>query len=200
MEVARERAAERGAVAVLLIDVLQSALDQLPQEVAGDLTAGGLPRNDEEAPKAEGETVLPREGPLFRHFHNDARRGLSMACKTAAQQQEQEISPAHLILGALAAAPHNEIAGLRLSAAREILRGRCSDASPAPDQELPTEPSLEKLLGALGPEADSLDLLAACHEHGSPELQAALERHKISSTLLARARSAWKDETPKRDS
>lgn len=200
LESARSNAASGGFSCVALHHVLFAAFGNLPVDVGSMLKEAGLSLGDVQPDEEDDSTPLPASGPLFRHFNNDARRGLSLACKTAAQQKEPAIAPAHLIMGALAAAPEKELMGLRHSAAREVLRGRFTDPSPPPDRELPFDPALERLLASLGPDADSLDLLAACHEHGSPELRAALERHKISSNLLARARSAWRDETPETES
>jgi len=195
---ARESAASRGAMAVLLTDVLEHAYEYAPDEICKDLSQAGLSLTSLRHEDESGDCLVDT-GPLFRHFHNDTRRCLSLACKVAAQEKLEAISPAHLILGALSAADTRELAGLRLSAAQQILRGRSADLTPPEARQLQPEDNLQALLQSLGDDADSLDLLLACHQHGSPELQAALTRHKISPELLQRARGAWQDESPQTD-
>ena len=194
LQEARQGAAQRAASGVLLTDVLEKACQNLPAEICAHLNAAGLLLETLVHADEEG-TALSCEGPLFRHFHNDARRALSLACKTTAQENLGAISPAHLILGTLQASSNKNLAGLSLSAAREVLRGRTADPSPPVYRELEANPQLVELLQALRSDADSLDLLLACHQHGSEELRAALDRHKISPTLLQRARSAWHDQS-----
>jgi ATP-dependent Clp protease ATP-binding subunit ClpA len=194
LQEARQGAVLRAASGVLLTDVLEKACQNLPVEICAQLNAAGLRLETLVHADEEGE-ALSREGPLFRHFENDARRALSLACKTTAQENLSAISPAHLILGTLQASSEKNLAGLSLSAAREVLRGHTADPTPPLRRELESNPQLEELLQTLGPDADSLDLLLACHQHGSAELRAALDRHKISPTLLQRARSAWHDQS-----
>lgn len=193
---ARAAASAAGASEVDLRDLVREAMPMIAASAREALEGVGYSAERVAAgtePATEREPVAP-DGPLFRCFSEDAKRALSHACKSAAAGKETSISPARILIGALQAAPSGELAGLRPTVAREALRGNTADPTPPPDRAVPLDPAFELLVGRLGPRADSLDLLLACHREGSEELRAALERHKVTQALLERARGAWADD------
>jgi hypothetical protein len=191
---ARAAASAAGAARVDLCDLVREAMPLIAASAREALEGVGYSEAaTAAAPGGDGEPVAP-DGPLFRCFSEEAKRALSHACKGAAAGKEASISPARILIGALQAAPSGELAGLRPAVAREALRGNTADPTPPSNRAVPLDPAFELLVGRLGPRADSLDLLLACHREGSQELRAALERHKVTQALLERARGAWADD------
>ena len=74
----------------------------------------------------------------------------------------------------------------------EICATSLYTCGPAQRRVPPTD-ELVEVLESLPEDADSLTFLIAARNTGSQELQALLERHKVTSSLLERARDAFRD-------
>lgn len=193
LERARGAASAAGAGTVDLHDLVREAIALIPEAAREALEGIGFDAAAVAARASDGAGVAA-DGPLFKCFSEDGKRALSLACKSAASGRETTISPGRILIGALQASGAGEVGGLRPNVAREALRGATADPTPPPDRTVPPDPEFELLVGRLGPRADSIDLLLACHREGSDELKAALERHKVTLALLERARAAWADD------
>jgi hypothetical protein len=83
--------------------------------------------------------------------------------------------------------------GLTAARLRLACAGLDDDRTPLPPRRPDPDPRLVELLGALGAEAETLDVLAWLLERGSPELTALLRRQKITPSLVARCRGSFRD-------
>ena len=191
-EAARALAAERREAAVEVAHLFQSALGQLGDEAQGALRAAGFESSSYELPAAlPASEPVPAEGPLFRSFSNDARRALGGACRIASQLSRRSISPAHLLLACLEAAPEvRERAALTPTRARMALSGRDADATPSETANLPLSSRLGRALGELPEGAQTLDFLGQVLARGSEELRALLRRQKVTTELWESVQSA----------
>jgi ATP-dependent Clp protease ATP-binding subunit ClpA len=185
---AGDRAARDGALEVGVRHLLAEAEGALDDDLRNLLRAAGH-AGGTGPPTTEGGTPgpPPRLGPA-------AKRALSAANRLAASEKAASISPAHLFLaclledGALAAE-----SGLSFPRARGLLAGRTADTSAPAERRLPPDPALLRFLSDLPAGADSLAMLARFHAGSTPELAAILDRSKVNTALLERARGSFRD-------
>lgn len=187
-----ERARDSTPEAIDVDRVFRACVAELGEEAAASLAEAGW--DGAAVGKLEVTGIVDRSEPLFRRFEDDAKRALSLASKAAGKGREANISPARLALGCLQADPALEgRVGLTLARARAALRPHYRDDSPPDPRRIPPAPELVRALEGLEPGADSLALLLHAARGGSDELRALLQRHKISTDLLERARDAFRD-------
>lgn len=144
-----------------------------------------------------GSAVPDSTESLFRRFEDGAKRALSMAGKAAGRARSEHITPGHLAIACLQADDSlGDRVGVSLARARAALRPHLGDASRPAGRRVPPNDDLVEVLESLPEDADSLTFLTAARNTGSQELQALLERHKVTSSLLERARGAFRDPAP----
>lgn len=190
---ARARAIDRGAREVTPRDVLEGCVPELADEARDALTAAGL-REDARDDAAGGDSPIRAEGHLFHAFSNDARRMLVAAAREAHRAEEPSISPARLLLAALAAdRALGEATGLTGHRARMVLDGRTVDDTPPPPRAVPDDPAFTAFLDALPRDAGSLEVALAVLTDPKDELAQVLLRQKVGPERLDAARAAFQD-------
>ncbi|MCP3915077.1 MAG: hypothetical protein GY711_05945 [bacterium] len=197
LRAARGTALESGASVVSDASVMLQCVAALPEDVANDLASAGYDATALAATAAETSDDAPAIDPdsaLFRHFTDAGKRALSLANKAAFAAREPSIGPARLVAGLLAAQPALETqSGLTGSRASNVLNGRTVDPSPIPHRPLPPGEDLAQLLRVLPSNAGSIEILIAGHSSTTGELRELLQRHKVTESLLERAREAFHD-------
>lgn len=193
---ARALAARRRDATIEVPHLALGAFEQLEPELRELFEGAGW--NSEgllaTLPPAGSSPAVTEAGHLFRHFSDDAKRALSGAARIARSSKLASLSAALLFQASLAHEPRIERAcGMPASRARIALRGRLEDPTLVEGGPLGPDSALETFLGRLPERADSLDLLHAAHAGGTPELAQVLARHKVTTALLERSRSAFRD-------
>jgi hypothetical protein len=187
----RARAAAHGGE-VAPREVLVAALGSLGDEALAALGKAGLVLAPA-APAPLPDTADDAE-PLFRRFTTEAKRALSNANRAAAQSDEPSIGPARLVIACLER--DEELAseaGLAWRRARLALTGHTLDATPPRPRALPADEALLTLLGRLPEGASSTAVLGEMIASGPLELGQILTRHKVTTSLIERARDAFGD-------
>jgi len=195
LQAARGAAAARAAALVEPEDVFAAALAVLPAELArrlSELTPASALAEAPPAPAAKAP--VPAEGPLFRAFAGDTLRALGASARVAGQLGRPAIGPVHLLVGTLECSPAlRERRGLGAARLRLAAAGQDEDPTPLPQRALAPSAMLGRLLAGLPGGAQTIDVLAWLLEHGPPELSALLGRQKVTSALVARCRTSFRD-------
>ena len=193
---AREHAHGDGGATVRPAHLLWSAIAALPEDLREQVVDAGfaidglgqLPR------PAASDAPVPLDGPLFRHFDEDATQSLLQAARLAQGEDLASIGPASLALASLRSQPALEgPAGVTATRLRIVLRGREADESPPAVAELGPDDALVEYLEGLAPASTTAALLARFHAGGFAELAELLARHKVTPALLERTASAFED-------
>lgn len=190
---ARARAIERGAREVTPRDVLHGCVPELTDDARAALASAGL-REDAGDDATGADSPIRAEGHLFHAFSNDARRMLVAAARESHRAEEPSISPARLLLSALAAdRALGEATGLTGHRARMVLDGRTIDDTPPPAREVPDDPAFTAFLRALPDGAGSLDVALSVLADPKDELAQVLLRQKVGPERLDAARGVFQD-------
>ena len=195
---ARQLALDERCEQVDAAALLDQAVAALPPEAQVKLQEAGFARSDAKpkpAPVDESK-VLRSTGSLFQGFSDPAKRALSQANKDAFSAKESSISPARMALACLAAEPELESRyGTNRKQARLALSGHFVDETPLEPRLLAPSTELLAFLDILPPGAGSIEVLVATREEGDQELIALFDRHRMTSSLLARSMTAFQDPT-----
>lgn len=194
----RARAASEaaGEEAVTVSRLLSGSVSTLDESLLRSLREAGF---SAEIPieTATDSTLGPG---LFKHFSMPAKRVLSASNRLAASDRSPSISHVHLFLACLQ--EDEGLAartGVSFRQARLLFSGSTRDDTAPPPRPLPPDRSLIAFLEGLPESSDSLALLARFHAGGTPELAQILVRSKVTTTLLDRARNAFRDPTGSRE-
>ena len=190
---ARTRALGEAQEQLGCADLARACARTLPAQAREALSEPKWSRgaSDEEV---SASSRLNAEGHLFQGFSDAAKRSLVRACRSAHGNGDRCITPLGLLLAALEEdAPLRSACGWSPGQVRSALGGQTPPEPPPPDRALPPSPALAALLTRLPAGADSLDFLAACLVDAEQELAVCFERHRITTELVERARSAFQD-------
>ena len=193
---ARELAATRGEAQVRPAHLLLCATRELDPRALSDLERAGFDRSgiERSLPAARPERPATREGALFKHFTQDAKRTLSTAGRSTQQAGQAAISPAHIVAACLSVDGELGLqAGSSPARVRQALRAHGGDATPPAPRELAPDAVLLEFLAELPEGAGSLDLLAHCLGGLTPELAQHLVHNKVTRALLERSRGVFRD-------
>jgi ATP-dependent Clp protease ATP-binding subunit ClpA len=196
MRAARALAARRRDPAVELAHVTLAVATELDTDLREAFDAAGWRASGVEALLGDGGApgAVVEAGHLFHAFDERAKRALSAAAKAAQHEGARAISPAHVLLAALQAAPEiQRAAELSAARARLLLHGRSVDATAPEGGPLAPDDALVAYLDGVGADADTLALLGRFHGGVTPELADVLLRHKVTPALLARVRGSFCD-------
>jgi len=199
LERARLSAAERGNPLVDVPHLFAAALDLLPDEAAGAMPSDDwgsriLADSAASADTNRGQDPIPRQGPLFRYFSQEARRALGAACRQAVRLGRDEISPGHLLLGCLdVEAGLGEAVGASAVRVRGLLRGLDADPTRREPRAVPVDARLRILLAALPARAGTTEILGWILANGGDEVRALLSRQRITPALLEHAGGSFTD-------
>ncbi len=192
LEEARSDAHRAGAPKVEPEHLLASSFRALDEPQQSALREAGYDLQPV-PPRAEGE-VLPREGPLLRHYSEAARRALGLACRAAGQLERDAISPAHVVLAALEAdSALAQRASCSPSRARMVLGSHDVDLTPLGSRRLPLAPDLTSLLEGVEPGAETAAVLTRLLAGGTEELRLLLIQQKITLALAERSGGSFPD-------
>lgn len=185
LEAARQAAVSAGAAKITPARLLEAAREFLIP--AGRKALGELAGIDDQA--GDGPPMKADVG-VIAALTSNSRRALGAACKRAARQEMDSITPAHLALATVDVSSEDD---LRRTSLDFALASYLEDPAPLPDRPLTIDAEFGFLMAQLGNGVETIDVLRQVLSRPTAELSLLFIQERITPALVERVGTAYED-------